>query len=331
MPNLHTHYPPFGSSLPNRNWSDANRGYIFGFNGKEKDSETASDNFDFGARIYDGRLGRWLSLDPIFNFSQSNYVAFLCSPISIIDPTGETDYYNKAGEWIGTDGTSNNLQRVVIDNKIEKDIKKVSRKGKDYKITVPNESFYELPNKEVLTAIKKTYEETQKDVKDAEGNIIKRLGYYEAATTFDLNDKQTPILIGEEPKSSEKVAEVQGLPSPGKISIHTHPTAEREVITAEEKSIVSSVAEPSMGKGRDEEAFKNYELNIIVGYDVPAEERLEYLASGATVVKDVERTLVVNFFDKSCKQLFSITYEALNRINDGNTGKTKEKYDKKKK
>jgi RHS repeat-associated protein len=59
------HYPPFGSSLPNRAWNDGNRGYRFGFNGKEKDSETANDNFDFGARVYDGRLGRWMSLDPL--------------------------------------------------------------------------------------------------------------------------------------------------------------------------------------------------------------------------------------------------------------------------
>ena len=80
------HYPPFGSSLPNRTWSDANRGYRFGFNGKEKDSETASDNFDFGARIYDGRLGRWLSLDPLmkkypstnpYNYTSNNPVLYI--------------------------------------------------------------------------------------------------------------------------------------------------------------------------------------------------------------------------------------------------------------
>ena len=55
---------PFGSSLPNRAWSDVSRVYRYGFNGKEKDAETANDAYDFGARIYDGRLGRWLSVDP---------------------------------------------------------------------------------------------------------------------------------------------------------------------------------------------------------------------------------------------------------------------------
>ncbi len=92
------HYPPFGSSLPNRSWSDGNRGYRFGFNGKEKDSETASDNFDFGARIYDGRLGRWLSLDSYYKeySSFSTYNFALNAPIS---------YGDRQGFWVvGSDG-----------------------------------------------------------------------------------------------------------------------------------------------------------------------------------------------------------------------------------
>ncbi len=92
LPHTHTpYYPPFGSSLPNRSWNDGNRGYRFGFNGKEKDSETASDNYDFGARIYDGRLGRWLSLDPLMKefvgFSAYNFG--LNNPVYFIDPDGK--------------------------------------------------------------------------------------------------------------------------------------------------------------------------------------------------------------------------------------------------
>jgi len=39
--------------------------YRYGFNGQEKDNETvgAGNSYDFGDRIYDARLGRWLSLD----------------------------------------------------------------------------------------------------------------------------------------------------------------------------------------------------------------------------------------------------------------------------
>ncbi|MBL4704343.1 MAG: hypothetical protein JKY54_07470, partial [Flavobacteriales bacterium] len=40
--------------------------YRFGFNGMEKDDEVKSgtgNHYNFGARCYDARLGRWLSLD----------------------------------------------------------------------------------------------------------------------------------------------------------------------------------------------------------------------------------------------------------------------------
>jgi RHS repeat-associated protein len=39
--------------------------YRYGFNGKELDGETTADAYDFGARIYDARLGRWLAVDPL--------------------------------------------------------------------------------------------------------------------------------------------------------------------------------------------------------------------------------------------------------------------------
>jgi RHS repeat-associated protein len=86
-----TNYYPFGSSLPTRSWSDASRAYRYGFNGKEKDGETANDAYDFGARTYDGRLGRWLSVDPLMKLIpyHSSYVGFGNNPIQFIDFSGE--------------------------------------------------------------------------------------------------------------------------------------------------------------------------------------------------------------------------------------------------
>jgi len=52
--------------------------YDFGFNGQEMDDEIQGDgnSYDFGARTYDSRLGRWLSVDPQANSypSYSPYV-----------------------------------------------------------------------------------------------------------------------------------------------------------------------------------------------------------------------------------------------------------------
>jgi RHS repeat-associated protein len=69
--------------------------YRFGFNGMEKDNELKGigNSLDFGARIYDSRLGRWLSLDPLAakypSLSSYNFVAN--SPLTFIDPDGK-DY-----------------------------------------------------------------------------------------------------------------------------------------------------------------------------------------------------------------------------------------------
>ena len=92
---------PFGSSLPNRAWSDVSRGYRYGFNGKEKDAETANDAYDFGARIYDGRLGRWLSLDPWQTKYpwQTPYAYYRNAPIAIIDFNGFGDEDDLKNEY----------------------------------------------------------------------------------------------------------------------------------------------------------------------------------------------------------------------------------------
>jgi RHS repeat-associated protein len=71
------------------------RDYRFGFNGQEKDNEIkgTGNSLDFGARIYDSRLGRWLSLDPLqakySSMSAYNFAAN--SPVRFIDVDGK--YY----------------------------------------------------------------------------------------------------------------------------------------------------------------------------------------------------------------------------------------------
>ena len=81
--------------------------YRFGFNGKEKNTELNSDNYDFGARIYDGRIGRWYSVDPLFSkrnwLTPYNFVQN--KPITKIDPNGALDapIFDSHGDLLGTD------------------------------------------------------------------------------------------------------------------------------------------------------------------------------------------------------------------------------------
>jgi RHS repeat-associated protein len=61
-------YYPFGMRIKEREWSDSSFGYRFGFNGKEQDNEVSGsgNSYDYGFRIYNPRLGKFLSVDPLF-------------------------------------------------------------------------------------------------------------------------------------------------------------------------------------------------------------------------------------------------------------------------
>jgi RHS repeat-associated protein len=82
--------PLFGAPIQVRSFqSDA---YLFSFNGKEKINEIngSGNDFDFGARIYDSRLARWLSIDPHSSRypNESNYSFISNSPMVFVDIEG---------------------------------------------------------------------------------------------------------------------------------------------------------------------------------------------------------------------------------------------------
>ena len=85
-----TDYYGFGQEEEGRNFnSKASR---YGFNGKMKDNEVEGegDVYDFGARMYDARLGRWLSLDPDQNLyaNLTPYCYSANSPLILVDKSG---------------------------------------------------------------------------------------------------------------------------------------------------------------------------------------------------------------------------------------------------
>ena len=59
-------YHPFGMLLSGRSW-EVGSGYRYGFNGKEHDVEVngSGNVYDYGFRIYNPRLGKFLSVDPL--------------------------------------------------------------------------------------------------------------------------------------------------------------------------------------------------------------------------------------------------------------------------
>ncbi len=118
-----TDYYPFGMVMPGRKYEPTS-GYRYGFNGKEKDNEVKGENnqLDFGNRVYDPRLGHWLSVDPEAKrypgYSPYNYA--LNTPISAVDPDGRLIIFiGGLRLWVGQgdqkgDGykTSNSYQGI---------------------------------------------------------------------------------------------------------------------------------------------------------------------------------------------------------------------------
>jgi RHS repeat-associated protein len=77
--------------MPGRQFNSGN--YKYGFNGKEMDNEIkgSGNSYDFGARMYDSRLGRWMSVDPLYKkfSSLSVYVFVGNNPLNYLDPNGK--------------------------------------------------------------------------------------------------------------------------------------------------------------------------------------------------------------------------------------------------
>lgn len=93
-------------TMPGRYYTASSSNYRYGFNGKEMDKNITNEGYDFGARIYDGRVGRWLSKDPLqkkypdlspYNFCANN-------PIIFVDPNGKE---------IILSGTANDMNALV--------------------------------------------------------------------------------------------------------------------------------------------------------------------------------------------------------------------------
>jgi RHS repeat-associated protein len=97
--------------MPERTYASGN--YRYGFNGKENDQDMSSDGLpqDYGMRIYEPRLGRWLSLDPLQSKYPSltpyNFVAN--STLNAVDPDGKVIIFiNGLWGWpnnVGKGGT----------------------------------------------------------------------------------------------------------------------------------------------------------------------------------------------------------------------------------
>lgn len=87
--------------------------YRYGFNGQEKEPETADGIYSAEFWQYDSRLGRRWNIDPVVKPWRSPYDGFDNNPTNKVDPKGNDDYFDLYGNFLGTDGSKTNNVHIV--------------------------------------------------------------------------------------------------------------------------------------------------------------------------------------------------------------------------
>jgi len=110
-----TDYYPFGMPMLGRQ-TVGGETYRYAFQGQEKDPETGKEAFQL--RLWDSRIGRWLTTDPYGQFF-SPYLGMGNNPVSMTDPDGgycpgcPTEGYSEGDYYTASDGQT--YQHTGID------------------------------------------------------------------------------------------------------------------------------------------------------------------------------------------------------------------------
>ena len=106
--------------MPGKEFS-AGSGYRYGFNGKENDKDAGAGIQDYGMRIFDVRLGRFLSVDPItVQYPELTPYQFASNtPLQATDLDGLEAFFvhgttGSSKRWGGKDGKMNEGARQLF-------------------------------------------------------------------------------------------------------------------------------------------------------------------------------------------------------------------------
>jgi RHS repeat-associated protein len=119
--------------------------YRYGFNGMEMDPEIMGEGNGYNTlnRIYDARIGRWLSIDPIIKHGESSYTGYHNNPIIFNDPLGD-DPPKKPGFWTklwrGAAGDYYKTRAEEFANKNKIDESNILDVGKDTWVVINNKN-----------------------------------------------------------------------------------------------------------------------------------------------------------------------------------------------
>jgi RHS repeat-associated protein len=276
--------------------------YRYGFNGMEKDDEVkgVGNSYDFGARIYDPRLGLWGSLDGMakpyltpYNFCSNN-------PLIFFDPNGNTDFYSLKGKKIGSDGVENGLIGVVHNTKIARQIRKT---GDLSKITnIENGAKFKggfIIHKDILSKSVDILKESITKGQDRE------LSTSMNKTQDGKEYTATPTIIGEPNEKGRETVPI----SEGEVSIHSHPLGLKRVGRNDVSSSSTRPSDKTDGIVNDEVMFPQHKMNIIVGNSIEAKP-----ISGSPKLDQGELEIIV-YGNEIKKVIGRIGYKEASKIN----------------
>jgi RHS repeat-associated protein len=305
-----TDYYPFGYPIPTRTYSS---GYRYGFNGQEGDGEIYGDklNYAFQYRMYDARIGRFWSVDPL-NVkypSMSPYVYCANNPVVLVDPDGRLfgDFFNINGKHLGRDNDPNNqLIYIVTDNASENTITNNNNNGST---TAPSDvSIQVTATRSVFKATYDVYDRTLQNGGTCEESSIVDTRLYENKYNIIELPRGT---CGADANSSGLVWNYVNLSF---IYIHSHPL--NLIFDDFGKYIgfgtynMSTITQK--GNTSDEYIFPSFTLNVIVGQMSPPLETKS--PSGVNENSFMKGYIGAQFYDSNNKSILKINMNAIIKI-----------------
>jgi len=144
--------------------------YRHGFTGHEKESDLAEGIYTTEYRLYDARVGRWLSVDPLFEkyVGMSPYNYCMLNPVVMVDPDGRAVY--------GRENEDGTLSYAILDNTMAQNIGFVysSPEGGDYQYI---DSSYDYDGKLIAKEKAKSYGESDFDNWSKNAYVAKEMFY----------------------------------------------------------------------------------------------------------------------------------------------------------
>ena len=150
------------------------------YSGKEEQKALNSSLplIDYGARMYDPTIARWMSVDPMAEkyYEESPYSYCADRPLIILDPEGTDPIYYK-NIWgkvklIGDDG-KNSTGSYLVRGSVARDVKRINKSGGFYSGNMSeSDKVMHIPTYQRLEAVMQSYENTKESQRENGGHAI---------------------------------------------------------------------------------------------------------------------------------------------------------------